>query len=214
MSQAVSRYFQGAADDFDAIYGGKGLLGRWVDRTWRRDMYERFRLTFEACGDIADKNVLDIGCGSGRYSVEFAARGAAQVVGIDFAPRMVTLSQQHASNSGVGDRCRFIVEDFMQAEFTERFDICVAIGVFDYIASPKVFLDKMRSLADQKLILSFPSRSPIRTPIRKARYLLKRCPVYFYDRDQITNLVSGLGRASIIKIPGQGMDFFVSVQVS
>ena len=59
-----------------------------------------------------------------------------------------------------------------------------------------------------------PSRSPIRTPIRKVRYWLKRCPLYFYERDQIADLVRGLGEVSIIKIPGQGMDYFVSVQVS
>lgn len=214
MSQAVSKYFQGAADDFDAIYGGKGRLGKWVDRKWRSDMYERFRLSFEACSDLSGKKVLDIGCGGGRYSTEFAARGAAKVVGLDFAPRMVALSQEHASSSGVAGQCSFIVGDFMQTEFAERFDVCAAIGVFDYIASPQVFLDKMKDLATQTLILSFPSKSPIRTPIRKVRYWIKRCPLYLYDRDQITDLVGGLGKASIIKIPGQGMDYFVSVDVS
>ena len=102
----------------------------------------------------------------------------------------------------------------MQAEFTERFDICVGIGVFDYVASPELFLEKMSSLANQHLILSFPSKSPTRMPIRKARYWVKRCPVYFYDRDEVASLVSGLGSASITKIAGQGMDHFVDVQVS
>lgn len=214
MSKGVKEYFDRAADDFDAIYGGKGLLGLWIDRHFRRDMYERYRLTFETCGDIKGKTALDIGCGSGRYSVEFAERGAGQVVGLDFAPNMVKLARQHAGQHRVKDRCQFIVGEFMQTEFDQRFDICMAIGVFDYVAQPRPFLEKMRSLSNEWLIMSFPSKSPIRTPIRKVRYWFKRCPVYFYDHVAIESLVDGLGEVRIIKIPGQGMDYFVSVQIS
>lgn len=213
MSNAVKRYFDRTVDDFDAIYGGKGLLGQWIDRHFRRDMYERYRLTFETCGDVNGKTVLDIGCGGGRYSIEFAKRGAAQVVGLDFAPNMVTLAQQHAEEHGVKDRCQFVVGDFMQMKFEQRFDTCIAIGVFDYVAQPRPFLEKMRSLANKWLIMSFSSKSLIRTPIRKVRYWFKRCPVYFYDRASIESLVNGLGAYRIIKIPGQGMDYFVSVSV-
>ena len=96
----------------------------------------------------------------------------------------------------------------MEINFNRHFDIALAIGVFDYISRPRPFLEKMRSVAKEGLIMSFPSKSPIRTPIRKARYWWKRCPVYFYDRRMIETLVAGLGRYRILKIPGQGMDYF------
>lgn len=214
MSDSVRRYFDRVADDFDAIYGARGPLGRWVDCHFRPDMYERYRLTFETCGDVRGKTILDIGCGGGRYAIEFAKRGAAQVVGLDFAPSMVALAEQHAAEYGVQDRCRFIVGDFAQLEFDQRFDICIAIGVFDYVAEPRPFLEKMRFLCNEWMIMSFPSRSPIRTPIRKVRYWFKRCPVYFYDRGTIETLVNGIGQYRIFKIPGQGMDYFVSIRVS
>jgi ubiquinone/menaquinone biosynthesis C-methylase UbiE len=214
VSDAVGGYFDRVADDFDAIYGGKRPLAQWIDRRLRPDMYERYRLTFQVCGDVNGKTVLDIGCGSGRYPIEFAKRGAAQIVGLDLAPNMLTLAKQLVSEHGVGDRCRFIVGDFMQVEFDQRFDICVAIGVLDYVAEPKPFLEKMKSLANECTIMSFPSKSPIRTPIRRVRYWFKRCPVYFYSRATIEGLVNGLGEYRIIKIPGAGMDYFVSVCVS
>jgi 2-polyprenyl-3-methyl-5-hydroxy-6-metoxy-1,4-benzoquinol methylase len=212
VNDSVREYFDRVADDFDAIYGGKGPLGRWIDRRFRPDMYGRYRLTFETCGDVGGKTVLDIGCGGGRYSIEFAKRGAAQVVGLDFAPNMVTLAQKYAAEHGVLNRCHFIIGDFMQVDFDQRFDICIAIGVFDYVAQPRLFLEKMRSLANELLVMSFPSKSPIRTPVRKVRYWFKRCPVYFYDLMTIRTLVNGLGQYRIIKIPGQGMDYFVSIQ--
>ena len=52
MTGSVRKYFNRAVDDFDAIYGGKGFFWRWINRQFRRDMYERYRLTFEACGDV------------------------------------------------------------------------------------------------------------------------------------------------------------------
>jgi ubiquinone/menaquinone biosynthesis C-methylase UbiE len=213
MTGSVRKYFNRAVDDFDAIYGGKGLLWRWINRQFRRDMYERYRLTFEACGDVRGMTVLDIGCGSGRYSIEFAKRGVGQVVGIDFANNMVRLAQQHSRLHNIEDRCLFTMGDFMEMEFRRPFDICVAIGVFDYVARPEAFLEKMRSLSRDRLIISFPSRSILRTPLRKARYWFKACPVYFYDQETIERLLSGMGTYRLTKIPGQGMDYFVAVQM-
>lgn len=214
MTDMVRRYFDQAADDFDAIYGGKGWLGQWIDRHFRWDMYERYRLTFETCGDVAGKTILDIGCGGGRYSIEFAKRGAAHVVGLDFASNMLALAREHAEAFGVRDQCEFVLGDFTEAQFDERFDITIAIGVFDYVAEPRPFLEKMASLANEWVIASFPSKSPIRTPIRKVRYWFKRCPVYFYDQIQIHHLLDGLGKYRIIKIPGQGMDYYVDVRMT
>jgi ubiquinone/menaquinone biosynthesis C-methylase UbiE len=213
MSKAVREYFNRAVDDFDAIYGGKGVLWRWINRQFREDMYERYRLTFETCGDVHGRTVLDIGCGSGRYSIEFAKRGATQVVGIDFATNMVKLAQEHARVHNVTNRCQFMTGDFMEMEFHQRFDVCLAIGVLDYIAQPQPFLEKMWSTSKQRLILSFPSTSIVRTPLRKIRYWFKQCPVYFYDQAKIERLVGGLGSYRLIKIPGQGMDYFVAIEV-
>ena len=214
MSLAVKEYFNGAADDFDAIYSGSGPIWRWVNRHFRRDMYERYRLTFEASGDITNKTVLDIGCGGGRYSIEFAKRGAAQVVGLDFAPNMLEMATRHAKEQGVDSSCEFAIGDFMQIKFDQRFDVCVAMGVLDYIVDPLPFIERRKSVAGEQLIISFPSKSLIRTPIRKLRYKFKRCPVYFYDRPTIEGLMKNVGEYEIIKIPGQGMDYFVSAKVS
>jgi len=46
-------------------------------------------------GDVANKTVLDAGCGPGLYSEELVRRGA-RVVGFDQSERMVELSRQLA----------------------------------------------------------------------------------------------------------------------
>lgn len=44
---------------------------------------------------------LDLGCGTGRWSVELARRGW-QVVGVDVVPKAVQAAQQRAEDTGVG----------------------------------------------------------------------------------------------------------------
>ena len=95
--ETVTKYFDVAAEEFDSIYTGegKGFWGRLLDRSLRKDMYERFRLTVENCGDIPDRTVLDVGCGTGRFSIALAQRNA-RVVGIDPAPTMLAIANRLA----------------------------------------------------------------------------------------------------------------------
>ena len=213
MTGPVRDYFDREAKVFDSIYEGKGPFGRWIDDNFRRDIRERWRLTIEACGDLNGKTALDIGCGGGRYAVDFAKRGARQVIGLDFAPKMIGLARDYARTEGLENRCEFITGDFLSWESAQRFDICVAMGVFDYIAEPRPFLERMVQLTDHRIIASFPSNSFLRGPLRKFRYRLKGCPVYLFDRPQIQEILKGLGDAWISKIRGHGMDYFVHLDV-
>lgn len=214
--EQVKGYFYNNAAIFDSIYSGKrGPVMRWVDRTFRSDMYERFYLSMQHSDSIEGKTVLDVGCGSGRYSVEFAKRGAAKVVGIDLAERMIQLAGTIAHEQDVNDQCEFFGGDFLNHKFDDQFDIIIAMGVFDYLQNPLEFITKMCSLSRGKVLASFPSYHILRTPIRKVRYRIKRCPVYFYRRSTIDSLLKAahLENYSITKINGAGMDYFVSVDV-
>ena len=64
--QGVGAYFDQAATTFGTFYDRKrGAFLRWVDRKFRSDMFERFRLTFDALEPLAGASVLDVGCGWG-----------------------------------------------------------------------------------------------------------------------------------------------------
>lgn len=51
-------------------------------------------------GDLGGARLLDLGCGSGTYSVKFAELGA-QVVGLDLSQMMVSLARERARQRGV-----------------------------------------------------------------------------------------------------------------
>src|SRR5436190_18392344 len=71
----VSEYWDRIAPEFDTIYSGnKNPVARTLNKWLRRDMYERFDWVMRKAGDVADKTVCDIGCGSGRFVSALAQR--------------------------------------------------------------------------------------------------------------------------------------------
>jgi 2-polyprenyl-3-methyl-5-hydroxy-6-metoxy-1,4-benzoquinol methylase len=213
-SQKVGTYFDKSACTFDTFYDHKrNWFMQWVDRKFRSDVFERYRLTFQTIEPLKDKTVLDIGCGSGPYAVEAARRGSKRVTGLDMAQGMIDLSRQRAAAAGVADKCDFILGTFPENSLQETFDYAIVMGVMDYIAEPSVFLSALARRVRLLAVLSFPSRHWLRTPLRKLRYWLKRCPVYFYEPLQIEKLskAAGFSNTKIEKIPGAGMDYFVTL---
>jgi SAM-dependent methyltransferase len=88
----AAKFFDSFAEAFDSLYDRKrNFFMRWLDRTFRSDMFMRFALSFESFGDLTGKTVLDIGCGSGPYVVEALNRGAEWVTAVDPAPNMLAL---------------------------------------------------------------------------------------------------------------------------
>lgn len=207
----VRDYFTRSATRFDSLYseGEMGPVGRAINRRFRRDIYERYLLTIQHARRYNVASALDVGCGSGRYLSALQELGVGRLVGIDLSPTMIELARRYVRQDG---SCELITGDFMSYRWDEPFDLVIAQGVFDYVADPLPFLRKMLQATRHSVVASFPSISFYRTPIRRFRYRLKGCPVYFYDLPRIQKLAEGAGfaRHEIVKIKGAGQDYFVS----
>lgn len=212
--QKVKQHFEKSIESFDLLYTEKkGRLRRLIDKKLRYDNYERYELTLQECINIKAKRVLDIGCGSGRYCIDLAKLGAEKVVGIDLAEKSIQMACKYAGDSGVSNVCSFISGNFKEYTFDSLFHISIAIGVMDYVADPVLLIQKMAEVTTEKLIMSFPSKSTYRMAIRKTRYWLKGCPLYFYDRNKIEKILtkSNIQNWSIKKLSGMDNsgDYFV-----
>jgi len=212
----VARYFDRHASAFDALYeDDTGAIG-WFNQLFRRGLYERVHQTVRALQELEAPSVLDVGCGSGRNSVVFVESGARRVVGIDFADQMLKLAHEKARQHGVEDRCEFRKADFLTCRLAEQYDASVALGVLDYISEPVPFLKKMISLSTRKVVVSFPGMALIRAPLRKLRYALKGCPVYFYSRRSIRTLCleAGLTDYRVLRCASSGYILIGSLETS
>ncbi len=156
--EAVRSYFDREAARFDAIYEqGKPLGQRLVDGA-RRVVVERWKLICNLAPIRGEWMALDVGCGSGRYAIEFLRRGAARVVGIDLAPAMIEIARQHAAEAGVSERADFRVESFLEFQTADSFDVIVAAGYFDYLEDPVAHLRRMVALSRGHIYVTVPKR--------------------------------------------------------
>jgi cyclopropane fatty-acyl-phospholipid synthase-like methyltransferase len=186
------------------------LVERVLNRLLRRAVYQRLALTFEHAGDVSGKRILDIGCGSGRYAIEFAQRGASEVVGVDFAADMLRLAEELASRAKVGDRVRFVQADFDQYSDERGFDIAIAIGLFDYVGDAMATLEHARRLTRGRFLASFPAPDFPRAQLRRIRYGFKGVHVRFYKPAEVRSLALRAGFVTVQVLPLASGSFLVA----
>jgi 2-polyprenyl-3-methyl-5-hydroxy-6-metoxy-1,4-benzoquinol methylase len=191
----VAHHFEHDASRFDAIYreSGKNWFSRFVDNRWRGVVQRRLELAVRELAPFDGKSILDVGCGSGRYCHAFAARGAARVLGIDFAPAMIDIAKRLAAEQGLGDRCEFRVGTFPGALGGERFDASTAMGYFDYVEKPEEHLRAMRAHTTGVMLMSFPKSREWRVPVRRTRFAIRRVPLFLYSERRVRELLSRAG---------------------
>jgi 2-polyprenyl-3-methyl-5-hydroxy-6-metoxy-1,4-benzoquinol methylase len=203
----VKHRFEWDAENFAGIYGGS-FISRSFNRVFRKAVFERYETTMTESGDVRDKSVLDIGCGSGIYSVELARRGARRVLGLDFSEPMLAIARTSAGKFGVADQVEFVRDEFLAHDFgSERFDVSIAMGIFDYLEHPEPFLAKMSKLTRGTLLASFPKFSSVRGTARRLRYRLTgRGDVYYYSPERVRQLAAsaGLSRHRLVHIHPSG----------
>jgi 2-polyprenyl-3-methyl-5-hydroxy-6-metoxy-1,4-benzoquinol methylase len=209
----TQEFFHSYANNFDAIYSNQnGLINGFINRVFRRSMKMRYMRTVEGCRPIEGKTVLDVGCGPGHYSITLAQRGAAKVVGIDFAGGMLELAAQHARAAGVSDRCDFSVADFNTYAAPEPFDYVIVMGFMDYVAEPRKVIEKVLSLTRGKAFFSFPVDSGFLAWQRSLRYR-SRCDLFLYSQQRIRDIFAGIPGIEVMIEPC-ARDYFVTMSVA
>jgi 2-polyprenyl-3-methyl-5-hydroxy-6-metoxy-1,4-benzoquinol methylase len=94
----------------------------------------------------AGKRVLEIGCGIGTDTMNFARAGAS-VTAVDLSVKSLELAQQRARLFGVADRITFREADAERlSDFVrpEPFDLVYAFGVIHHSPAPQRILDQIR----------------------------------------------------------------------
>lgn len=192
--ETQKRFWDTEIGAFNSIYTHKkSKFQILLDKIFRKDMYQRFEFTIENSEPIKGKTFLDVGCGTGLYSVEFARRDAKHVTGLDISENMTQASLKYARDNNVEKSCDFFQSDLLEYKTNTKFDVTIGIGLFDYIKDPLPVIRKMRELTNDKLILSFPRLFTWRAPVRKVRLALKKCDVYFYTKGNLKTLMKAAG---------------------
>ncbi|MBC8284767.1 MAG: methyltransferase domain-containing protein [Nitrospinae bacterium] len=195
MNEQVKSNFELGAEKFDRIYEPseeKSFFSRWFDKRFRKTMYFRFDQTLENIKNEKIQSVLDVGCGSGRYCVEYLKMGK-KVVGIDMASNMLKIAKETCFKTVPKGNIEFIYGNYMDHRFEEQYDAAVLTGLFDYIEDAESMVKKLKTDVKHMVVGSFPRSDNFLNKIRKVRYFFKNCPLYLYSREKLEKMFRSVG---------------------
>lgn len=124
--------FDKEAKNYDQWY--KSKLGGFVDRVETELALSLFKPT-------AGMRILDVGCGTGNFSVKLAEIGC-KVVGIDISQEMLEVAKAKAKEKGLD--IEFINMDVCGMKFSDEvFDGVFSMAAFEFIKEPKKAYEEM-----------------------------------------------------------------------
>lgn len=126
---AIRAFFDTRVDEWDSLrYGDETYIGRG-----------RAALRFiHSAG--TNRRVLDLGCGTGRQSLELLRQGQ-QVVSADFSPEMARATRERILREYPESRPLVVVADATQLPFRDgSFDSVLALGLVGFVANRDTLL--------------------------------------------------------------------------
>ena len=166
--QGVKIFFSSYAEDFDSIYGDgkkRNIFNRLADKFFRKSMYERYKRTINFILQNKFESVLDVGCGSGRYSIDLAENGVS-VTGIDLSQNMLDIAKKNSNEFNNN----YILGSYLDVHIKDKHDVAILMGFFDYISNPLEILLKLKTDTNKYVLASFPKSGGILAFQRKIRY--------------------------------------------
>jgi SAM-dependent methyltransferase len=136
-----ARRFSGHGAGLKAIcsYGMPSFYNRAIDLSQRLALARWLRVP-------PGTEVLDVGCGIGRWSRLLARRGA-HVTGVDLSPTMVEEARRRAAAESVASRCAFLEGDLVTLDLGRTFPLVFGVTVLQHIVDARRLEEAVRRLA-------------------------------------------------------------------
>jgi ubiquinone/menaquinone biosynthesis C-methylase UbiE len=168
------------AQEYDVKRFSRG--GRLIDRREKRAV-------LDALNPLEDRTVLEIACGTGRFTVMLAERGA-DIVGLDISSAMMAEGRKKARAAGVADHIEFIRGDAARLPFPDdHFDTVFAMRFFHLADTPAKFLAEMCRVSKQQVLFDTFNRRSTRVLYNWLLPMGSR----LYGHDEVERLIDGAG---------------------
>jgi len=110
--------------------------------------------------DVKNKDVLELGCGDGKYGKELLDRGAKSYYGIEGSKNMYQLAVKHLPTKS----CKIEKEDIEKYSYPmNKYDLIIARLVFHYIENLEALFYKLKNSLKTEGKLIFSIEHPIIT---------------------------------------------------
>jgi ubiquinone/menaquinone biosynthesis C-methylase UbiE len=138
---------------------------------------------------VGGREVLEIACGTGRFSVLLAERGA-EAVGLDISEPMLSQGRAKARSADVSGRLEFLRGDAGRLPFPDdHFDTVFAMRFFHLADTPASFLKEMRRVSREQVFFDTFNRFSTRSAYNWALPMGSR----LYSGREVDRLLSDVG---------------------
>ncbi|WP_226012344.1 class I SAM-dependent methyltransferase [Halomicrobium salinisoli] len=182
------------ADDVAQEYEAKRFSrgGQLIDRREKEAV-------LDAIGPVDGKSVLEVACGTGRFTVMLADRGA-DVVGLDISGPMLHQGREKARSADLAGSVEFMRGDAARLPFPDdHFDAVVAMRFFHLADTPAAFLAEMRRVSKEQVFFDTFNRFSTRSLYNWALPMGSR----LYSRWEVDRLLDGAD----LELAGDEHDF-------
>jgi SAM-dependent methyltransferase len=154
-----------------------------------------------ALGDLQGKRILEIACGTGRFTAMLAARGA-DIVGLDISAAMLKEARGKARSLGVEDHLEFMRGDAARLPFPDdHFDTVFAMRFFHLADTPASFLAEMCRVSREQVFFDTFNRYSARSVYNWLLPMGSR----LYSDGEVERLLAGAG----LQLDGVEHDFLL-----
>ncbi|MFB6137736.1 MAG: class I SAM-dependent methyltransferase [Halobacteriaceae archaeon] len=166
--------------------------GRLIDRREKQAV-------LDGLGPVDGRSVLEIACGTGRFTVHLASRGA-DVTALDISGPMLRQAREKAERAGVD--VEFMRGDAARLPFPDdHFDAVLAMRFFHLADTPATFLSEMARVSRETVFFDTFNRFSTRSVYNWLLPMGSR----LYSRREVQSLVDGTG----LTIAGADHDFLL-----
>ena len=96
-------------------------------------------------GNLTGKTLLDLGCGTGKFGLKFAAT-AREIIGVDVSKNTIEIANNTAKKYDIKN-FKGVLGDFKSASYQDYFDVVLAVNVLHHTDDADVILKNVyRSL--------------------------------------------------------------------
>lgn len=166
--------------------------GRLIDRREKEAV-------LDAIGPVEDKKILEIACGTGRFTAMLAERGA-DIVGLDISAEMLGEARTKADAAGVGQTIEFMRGDAGRLPFDDgEFDAVIAMRFFHLADAPAEYLAEIQRVSNGDVMFDTFKNTSTRSIYNWALPMGSR----LYSRSEVRSLIKGAG----LELVGDSHDF-------